>query len=436
MGGRPNVVVIVLDTVRQDHSSAFGYDIETTPALEEFANGATRFTDAISQAGWSIPSHASLLTGQYPSDHGATTVRPVLEVDRTLPALLSGAGYETCAVSGNGFVRPTTGFGRGFDEFRPSSHLEPPDSLVSKVSPALNWVASSPVSRRPVERLFNAFQDSTAAGGPLSGTKRTMLESVRDVLRGAAEPFFLFVNLFDAHLPRSPDQPHAEQFVDDELADVEVAVSERAQTFENRNLDSRRIRKMRQLYDADLRSMDDKLGQLFDLLRARSVLDESLVVVVSDHGEHLGEFGLVGHQHSVFEPVVSVPLVVQFPDGGPRWVDEQVETRRVFDTVLDEAGIASCPERTLASGTADEFARGAFYSPMLDLEQFIWEGNVVYDKQYLGEPLSFVRAGPTKRVQFAGTEWTFDLSDGEETRLHEPEQGQSRTGDGRPGLTW
>jgi len=115
MDSRPNVILVVLDTVRADHVR--GYDRETMPTLERFADEGTVFTDAVTQGSWSVPAHASLLTGRYPAAHGATTLRPVFRAKPTLPELLRAAGYDTYAVSNNQYIRPITGFARGFDAF-------------------------------------------------------------------------------------------------------------------------------------------------------------------------------------------------------------------------------------------------------------------------------------------------------------------------------
>jgi arylsulfatase A-like enzyme len=235
-----------------------------------------------------------------------------------------------------------------------------------------------------------------------------LVDSVEGVLDAASAPFFLFVNLFGAHLPRSPAPEHVDRFVDDSLADVPVVTNERAHR-SGTGMDERGFERMRQLYDADLRTVDDRLEALLDRLSAAGVLEESLVVVVSDHGEHLGEFGLVGHQHSVFEPVVSVPLAVRFPGGGPGRVTDPVETRRVFHTVLDETGVESYPEQSLSSGRGQAVTRGAFYTPMVDVTALTWDGNLRHDRRLLGETLSFARTGEHKLVRFDGGEWLFPL---------------------------
>jgi len=410
MGVPPDVVCIVLDTVRADRVSGYGYERETTPEFDAFADRATAYTDAVAQGAWSIPSHASVFTGRYPADHGATTIAPVLDAGPTLPELLSAAGYETYAVSPNEYVRPATGFARGFDVFETLSTVTEPSTTADLLGPAINWGASTATVRRPIERAFNAVREF---GATTTGTEPPpadgLVDRVERLLDRADSPFFLFVNLFDAHLPRSPDPAHERRFVDDDFADISVVENERGHTFGDYEMDGRAQRKMSQLYDADLRTMDDRFGELLDALTGAGVRDDTLVAVFSDHGEHLGEFGRIGHQYSVFDSVVSVPLAIQFPDGGPGRVDQQVELRRLFHTVLDETGVDVYPDRSLSSGTGDEVARGEFYTPLLDLEALLWEGTISYDRDLLGESLSFARDGETKLVRFDGEEWLFEL---------------------------
>lgn len=406
----PDVIWITLDTVRADHVSANGYDRETTPAFDDFADRATLFTDAVAQGPWSIPSHGSLFTGKYPAEHGATTTSPVLQTDRTLPALLSDAGYETYAISPNEYVRPATGFGHGFDEFETLSAVSEPPAVADLLGPVLDWGSGKPGVRRPFERVLNAARshDGTTAetpGPPEDG----LVEQFAASLDRASSPFFLFVNLFDAHLPRSPAPRYREQFVDDDLADVPVVTNERAYTFGDHEMGPRATRKMRQLYDADLRTMDDRLDSLLTALSEAGAFEDSLVALFADHGEHLGEFGLFGHQHSVFDSTVSVPLAVQFPGGGPDRVTKQVELRRLFQTVLDETGVESNPEQSLRTGGGDDEVRGSFFSPGIDPAALYWDGEIRYDPALLGEPITFVRDSETKRIAFAGEEWLFEV---------------------------
>ena len=410
---RPNVVFVLLDTVRADHVSALGYDRETTPNFDSFAEEATLYTDAIAQAPWSIPSHASLFTGKYPTDHGATITSPVLAGEQTLAELCSEAGYETHAISPNDYVRPATGFARGFDSYEMPNQRQEPAMVSDLLARPVNWFTNTGWARAPAEAAFNRRQNTakTTTDPPAPGDDG-LLAAVDDRLQQVDNPFFLFVNLFDAHLPRSPDPEHAARFVDDDLTDAKIVEHERTHTLGAQPMDERGLRRFRQLYDADLRTMDDRFGALLDSLRAHGQLEDTLVVAVSDHGEHLGEYGLVGHQFSVFDGAISVPLAVSYPDGGPDRVDEQVEIRRLFQTILDETGARSYPDRSLKTGGRDDVARGAYYSPMLDIETLLRTGAVRYDRELLGERLSFARTGDTKVVSFNGTEWLFEVPEG------------------------
>lgn len=412
---RPNVVFVLLDTVRADRVSALGYERETTPNLDEFAEQATLYTDAVAQAPWSIPSHASLLTGKYPEGHGATITSPVLTGEQTLPGVLSAAGYETHAISPNDYVRPATGFARGFDSYEMPSQPQEPRVVADLLARPVNWFTSTGWARRPAEAAFNRLQDSDqTTTDPPTPLEDNLLDAVDSRLRAVDDPFCLFVNLFDAHLPRSPAPEHADRFVDDGLTDAEIVEHERTHTLGANPMDERGLRRFRQLYDADLRTMDDRFGALLDTLRARGQFEDTLVVAVSDHGEHLGEYGLVGHQFSVFDGAVSVPMAVRYPDGGPDRIGDQVESRRLFHTVLDETDVDSFPDRSLKTGSGDTIARGAYHSPMLDIEALLRTGTVRYDRRLLGERLSFARTSETKVVSFDGTEWLFELPEGGE----------------------
>lgn len=411
MGARPNVVLVVLDTVRADRVSALGYERETTPNFDAFARDATLYTDAVSQAAWSIPGHASLFTGQYPAQHGATTVQPVFDAPDPLPARLAEASYQTHAISPNEYVRPATGFGRGFDTFETFSRTIP-DWVPQVVSPLVHAITDSPL-RRPVEALFNtARRRNTETSDHVSGPDDSVVDAVCDRLDAVGSPHFLFVNLLDCHLPRSPAPEYARRFLDDDLRNVALPANERGYALSEGRLDARQQRALSQLYDADVRTMDDRLGAILSAID--DTAGETLVVLAADHGEHLGEFGMVGHQYSVFEPVTSVPLAIRFPSGGPSRVDEQVELRRVFHTILDEVGVASYPERSLASGCGDDTARGSFVSPMVDVGQYLREGTFAYDTDLLGEQLSFARDGDHKAVTFGDSEWVFDLPEHED----------------------
>lgn len=417
MSRRPNVILLVLDTVRADRVSALGYERPTTPHFDAFLDDATTFTDAVAQAPWSVPSHASLFTGERPREHGTTVTSPVLTDGPVLAERLSAAGYETYGVSPNEYVRPATGFARGFDAFQ-TPGLTEPAAVADAVAPLVNRFTSTATVRYPVERGFNLLRSTAATTtDPAPPAEYSVAETTERLLDGTSEPFFVFANLIDAHLPRSPAPEHRDRFVDDSLADAPIVENERAYMAGEFEADERSLRRMSQLYDADLRTLDDRFRAVMEALRGADVLEDSLVIVVSDHGEHLGEFGLLGHQFSVFDDVVSVPLGVQFPGGGPDRVDGQVEIRRLYHTILDAAGVASFPERSLASGAPDPVARGAYHTPMVDVARHLWDDEFAYDPALLGQSLSFERTAEEKVVRFDDEEWLFEVPERACTRV-------------------
>ncbi len=396
MTAHPNVVFIVGDTLRRDRVSCYGYERDVTPHLDQFAEEATVYTDAVAQAPWSIPSHASMFTGEYPHEHGATTISPVLQCKETLAAVLSHSGYRTCGVSKNEYIRPVPGFAHGFDEFHPT-RIDLPDWAVRLISTGINTICASPRLRRPVEAGFNIARRVGGTGGPLD---RTPLEPVESFLQHKTEPFFLFLNLVDIHLPRSPDERYREQFVDDRLSDVTVPTDERTYNFQTEQMTSRQREKMSQLYDADVATMDARFGRVLTMLREHGVFDDTMIVFVSDHGEHLGEFGRIGHQHSVYDSVVAVPMVIKYPgQSTTRTIENQVETRRLFHTILDTAGVRPYPTESLETVDTSTPSYGEFFTPMLDLPKLERDNQAVYNSDLLGQTLSFVRHDGYKLIR-------------------------------------
>lgn len=414
MAEPPDIVFVVLDAVRRDRVSCFGYDRDTTPNVDAFAAGATVYENAVAQAPWSIPAHASLFTGQYSHEHGATTVAPVLRNAETLAEVLGRNGYRSCGISPNEYVRPVTGLARGFDEFRTDVRTTVPNSLVGPFGRVINALSGSRTFRPPVESAFNRLK--LPGGGDTdpdsTRTDEDLLDAAATFLDATDDPAFLFVNLMDAHLPRSPEPRFRDRFLDADLADADVPSNERAHNFGRDVLDDRGLEKLSQLYDADVATADARFGQLLARLESRQSLDDALVVAVADHGENLGEFGLIGHQHAVTDGVTSVPLIVRYPDqGGQRRVASQVETRRVFHTILDVAGARRYPNRSLERVEAERPAVGEFLSPMVDVDHLGENGADVYDADLLGETLSFVQQAGHKVVRWRGEDRLYRTPD-------------------------
>ncbi|MBD0335299.1 MAG: sulfatase [Cyanobacteria bacterium Co-bin13] len=380
---RPDILFLVLDTQRADRLSCYGYEKETSPNLDAIAAEATLFTQAVAAAQWTVPSHASMFTGLYPSEHGLLQSYSVMPADlTTLAERLRDGGYFTAGFCNNPLVGViNNGLRRGFASFLNYSGLLTSRPNQAGASPGLisryrQWF------KRQVAGVLNRIQDAFARSDALLALSFTPLmvplwqtalsfkgntaKSLEDTARlfinrtgvKADQPVFAFVNLMGTHMPYHAPRAYVEKFAPHVLAD------RKAQTFLQRfngdvygwlapltgALDDRQKKTLDGMYDAEVAYQDAQLGVFFDRLRQTGQLDNTLVIICADHGEHLGEKQFMGHSLSIYNELVRVPLIIrdpakQFPDDTR--VESVVSTRRLFHTVLTAAGLATAEEACL-----------------------------------------------------------------------------------------
>jgi len=213
-GGSENVVFVVLDTTRKDHLSTYGYDRPTTPGLEEFAREATRFEQAVAPAPWTLPVHASMFTGLYPSEHGATQESPYLEGSTTLAETLSAAGYDTACYSSNAWITPYTNLTAGFDDSRNFFEVLPNDLISGRLAGIWKRVNDNERLRGAADRLVelgNTFHEYFASQDSETKTP-SVIDSTIEFVDSSTEPYFAFINLMDPHLPYYPTEQFREEF--------------------------------------------------------------------------------------------------------------------------------------------------------------------------------------------------------------------------------
>ncbi len=310
---RPDVVLITLDTVRSDHLSLYGYARDTTPDLEAFARTATLYTRAVAASNLTLPTHASLFTGLYPRHHGAL-VDPELgavglaERFRTLAEVLREAGYLTLAVVANpAYLAARLGFGQGFDHYddaRPQPFL--PELRPQLAASSLVALLDAALSDPDLVRAESAYRRADEIN--------RVVFRLLDQVAGRPQPLFLFVNYMDAHWPYDPPPPFDLRYPG-RLPRGERpgrAAFLAAQQL-RRQLTPAERRHMVSQYDGAIAYLDRALGRLFERLRALGRFDGALVVVTSDHGEALGEHGLLSHGVSLHQHQLHVPLLVKAP---------------------------------------------------------------------------------------------------------------------------
>lgn len=303
---RPNVVLVVLDTTRADHFSAYGYPRATTPGFDAFAERSIRFDRAFATSSWTVPSHASLFTGLYPMTHGATQESQYLAADaETLAELLADDGYETAAFSNNAWVGEKTNLTQGFAHVGEMWRQRGPGQAVRTNRAVVEWLDA----------------------------------------RDSDRPFFLFVNYIEPHWTYSAPRPWQDRFL---FPGVTAAERKRANFgvvdwYLDRDGVSERLLPIRVgLYDAELAWVDAALGQLLEMLRDRGLEDSSLIVVASDHGENLGDNGHQGHSFTLYDSTLRVPLAIRPPGGrgaGSLRTDP-VQLADVFETIVTAAGVS------------------------------------------------------------------------------------------------
>lgn len=342
----PNVLWVVWDTVRADHLSLYGYERPTTPFLSKWAKDARVFDDALSVAGYTLPSHASMFTGLLPSEHCVNTQHPWLDEGfTTLAEVLAGAGYRTFLFSANPHVSPAPGgnLAQGFERsehpWSPKWALAAKRIILGKLAPEDRSSELPQRLDRPRGQAGSAW-DIKAAGAIAQTATLEWLAS-----GDPAKPYFVFLNYMEAHRPTLPPRALRERLMSPEDVKRSYQVDRSwltmwEYTFGLRDYTDADLALTRATYDAALLELDGLLENLLDALDDAGYLDDTVVILTSDHGEHLGEAHMLDHQYSLHQVLLHVPLVVY----APRRVEPGHETRPVatfdlFPTVLELAGV-------------------------------------------------------------------------------------------------
>lgn len=349
--GPPNILWVVWDTVRADHLSLYGYARATTPRLDAWAAEARVFEDVRSVAGYTLPSHASMFTGLMPSEHCTHNDHKRLD-DRytTIAELLGGAGYQTFLFSANPHISEgPRNFAQGFDvATRPwsSQWSREAERLVREKLAREDRSSSLPSRYRAADRgmtLLNAWD--LKASGPIA--ERATLDWLESA--SSERPWFVFLNYMEAHPPYVPPREYRSRFLSDDDVNRSYQVDRSwtavwEYTFGLREMSSEDIALTRATYDATLAELDDLFADLLESLEEGGFLENTVVVLTSDHGEHLGEQHMLDHQYSLYEPVLRIPLVIHAPGRIEPGRDRRpVLNLDLFATVLDLAGIEAPP---------------------------------------------------------------------------------------------
>ncbi len=308
---RPNLLLVVFDTARRDAFEPYGAAPGSSPTVAQLAAAGAAHPHAYTTGCWTIPGHGSMFTGLLPRSAGLGHVGmtqfkdfpAVLEGvrERLLPAVLAGAGYETSAISTNGWISRRTGFAAGFDRFVQLRGDRAAGIGAERLRDRLHW-------------QLQALRARCDDGARIA--ERTLEEWVRSRDR---RPFFWFVNLMECHSPYLPPKPFNGLGPLGRLR----AAREAARHLSVDNIwrcccggfdvAAPALERMRRLYADSIRELDAWLARVLELLDRHGLLPETQVVVTSDHGENIGEGELLGHAFSLDDRLLRVPLVTSGP---------------------------------------------------------------------------------------------------------------------------
>ena len=321
----PNLVLIVIDTLRADHLGAYGYPRDTSPTLDGLAAAGSLFLNATAPSSWTKPSIGSLFTSRYPSEHGAVSFEH--DLDGQLPILaelLRKRGYHTLAVNGN-FVHVTEprGFARGFDVWS-AEGIEVPLSAEGALL-TVEIPEGKPVAlRAPTASEIN----------------RVVEEKLRTLRKG---PLFLYVHYMEPHPGFDPPPRHLARFLrdPDHHATAPPATAEYISMLARDEVrpDSREVERLIDLYDAEISAVDEAIGELRRVL-AEADFEPPILMIVADHGEEFLDHGGWFHGIHLHGEVLRVPMILHDPRqaAAARRIAEPVDLLDVAPTLLALAG--------------------------------------------------------------------------------------------------
>jgi arylsulfatase A-like enzyme len=391
----PNIVLIVCDTLGAKHMSVHGYERRTTPQLERMAedDGFAVYDRCLAPASWTIPSHVSLFTGLYPSEHNVGDDRVCMPGNMySLPEILRSMGYSTFGVTSNSLVSRLLNFERGFDQFYEMWHLFNSEDFLTVEQEfsrfkkevkgelrrflALLRLASS---HGAYTFLLKKFIDSTykkrypILKNSVHATLRTISTAKKIVNSGNAQkPFFLFLNIMETHSQYDPP-PGIKAFGEVGRKEREEALKRyewhhyvhshfSAETFEILNV----------LYDREVLFLDSVLWDFYSFLKARNSLDNTVFIITSDHGELIGEHGQVNHIFTLYNELLHVPLLVKFPKdvdlAGHK--NTLVQLHDLFSTLTDMAG-SPMPTPEGSHSILSSTSRKIAYSQLLSCDHTV-----------------------------------------------------------------
>ncbi|MHC4946266.1 MAG: sulfatase-like hydrolase/transferase, partial [Planctomycetota bacterium] len=337
---RPNVLFVVWDTARADRMSLYGYDKTTTPFLDRWAERARVFERCTSTGGSTVTAHGAMFTGLFPTEHGANNKHPILdEGHETLAEIFQDNGYATYLYSANPHISDAENFDQGFEK---SEHPWTPRFEKTAKRIIMNRLKAKKGSG-DFREMFTKKGGKWGFKAPDELIQNALLEWFDK--KDDDRPFFVFLNYMVAHQPLFPQDEYRERFMTPDQVkrsyEIDHAWSKMWEyTFGLYEYPQEELEILSLVYDACMAELDALFESLISALAERGLLDNTIVVLTSDHGEHLGEHHMLDHMFLLHEELLDVPLVIHYPKRiEPGREKTPVVNIDLFPTLLELAGI-------------------------------------------------------------------------------------------------
>lgn len=377
----PNILLIVVDTSRADIFYNL-MDSGNLNSIQDIANEGMRYENAISNSCWTLPSHASIFTGQRVHDHKTHAGNKEFNAIHPLPEILSLSGYRTLGISGNVWISSEFGFDKGFDNLTRDFDLFWSGEDLTKVDRAkgLSKTVATFISLVDFKTLLPTFGNGLYAkiGRRDKGAHNTTRRTVRWLQQTAKQqqPFFYFINYLEPHLPYEPPKRYAQKFLPEDVS-YEEAMEIKQRPWEYitgyRDYNRKTLEIFRSLYKSEIVYIDDKISKLVNGLKQEGLYENTSIIIVGDHGENIGEHGLMDHQYSLHQSLVNVPLIIKNSQVHSGRIKDPVEIRDLYPTILDIADIdhdddQSRSRYSLIDGKTRNFAISEYMAPQPSIE--------------------------------------------------------------------
>lgn len=425
---RPNVLFVVMDTSRAE----VALDRNVMPTVSSIATEGTTFKNAFTTAPWSLPSHASIFTGQYSSRHNTQAASTQFEPDvPPLAEVFTQQGYETHAISNNIWISPEFGFDQGFQTFQKGWQLVKGGADIGRISKEETTVSEqaraiadellrTDAPQTIVNTLFALFARKRYDSGAWLTNKRLFrwLQS-----RDDSQPFFAFLNYLEPHLPYDPPDDAIKRIAGDKADLSEIrSVSQDAWKYlvGNVELSEQDFSHLKTLYAAELSYLDKRLEKVYNKLDSLGILDETIIIITGDHGENIGDHGLMDHQYCLYDTLLHVPLIIRYPpefDGGTESTG-LVELRDIYPSLIELCDIDRTLNDTQSNHTIThqndrEYVIGEYLTPQPSMDTLESRfGTLPNEVQIYDRALASIRNQEWKLIIGSdGSESLYDLHD-------------------------